>query len=328
MQVGLNEPGIPGEINNIIHSDLTSELKLEKLENLCIKYSKGGYYDKAKICRRKMGELREVSKVKKKKELEEQQLSELESLEEQYQQDIDKFNISWDKKFQQLQEKSEKADKMINEKQQKEMNEFYKQFEQKMPKLKFSKEYLSLENEEKMLVKFQKFDEAKIIKKKKEIQKQKDIDKYNKEKQEKFKLQLMQKNTKHITDKNIIKKKFENELDILRTQKQKEFLYLEKKYQNKRQELDLQQKSERNLAENENICKKRQFGMTYMVNNNENHHSRINTNSNIVTKDTPTSITGNERSIEDEEEKEFQEEEFCKEFLTEHEIDLENSQEH
>lgn len=301
------QTGNPNSSDEIIPTGGTSqddEAELEKLENLRLQFSTNGEYDKAKLCTIKAKELKINIKTKKKKDLVDQQLAEVENLEQQYQQEIEKLNSVWDQKFQSLQEKSQKAEIAINERQQKEMEDLYAAFEQKFsPKIKFSKEFLNLENQEKMLVKFQKFDEAKIIRKKKEIQKQKDIDKWNKEKTEKIKTQVIQKSNKHVSEKNILKKKFEVELDLLRAEKQKQIQHLEKKFQNKKLELELQQKNERNLAENELINKKRQFGLSYMV-SNDPHHYRINTNSNMNTKN------GNQNKFE--EEKEFQEEDLQK----------------
>lgn len=300
----MQQPNILADIQKIISGEGDAENQIEQLDTLKTKYISKGQYEKAKQCTQKVSELKTSEKNKKKKDLVEQQSAEAEMLDQQYKEEVEKLNLIWDKKFEALQEKSKKAEEKINEKQQKEMEELYTTFEKKFPAtIKFSKEYLALENQEKNLVKLQKFDEAKIIKKKKEEQKQKDTDKWNKDKTEKIKNQVIQKSNKHINEKNVLKKKFEVELNLLRMEKQKDLQHLDKKFHNKKQELDLQQKSERKLADNELINKKKQFGLSYMVNNNEGRHYRVNTGSKMNSKNPNEQV---------EDEKEFQEDDLQK----------------
>lgn len=271
----------PQSIEDILTKEPDFEVQLEKMESLGHRYASEGKYDLAKQCFKKIEGIKKNIKEKKRHDLEEQQYAEMENLEQSYVQEIEKVNAVWDKKFEDLQKRSQIAEDDINKRQYNEMEKLYAEMEEKMnQKIKFSKEYLALESQEKMLVKFQKFDEAKVIKKKKEQQKAKDIEKWNKEKNAKIKVQAIKKNNKHVNEKNVLKKKFETELDILRVEKQKEIALVEKKFQNKKLELDLQQKNERNLNENENISRKRQFGISYFGNQTEIHHSRMNTNVN------------------------------------------------
>ena len=99
------------------------------------------------------------------------------------------------------------------------MNDLYNNLENEMTqesKYRPSAEYLKLENQEKQLVKFQRFNEANIIRKKKEKIKLKDIEKKEKEKQHKIQKETLNKNKKHEFEKEILKKKFEKELDELK----------------------------------------------------------------------------------------------------------------
>ena len=103
---------------------------------------------------------------------------------------------------------------------------------------------------------------------------------------------MNQKKAKHDNEKNILNKKFEVELNLLRMEKQKDLQHLDKKFHNKKQELDLQQKTERKLADNELINKKKQFGLSYMVNNNEGRHYRISTGSKMNSKNQNEQVEG------------------------------------
>lgn len=260
-------------------NDNDLEFKLQEVERMSNEYALSGEYDKAKECKKQIVILQAKLKEKKKQDLEQQHLSEMETLEQSYQEEIESFNLAWSAKLTDLEERSQKAEDAINERQLKEMEELYATIEDKLPKkVKYSKEYLFLDHQEKMLVKLQKFDEAKVIKKKKEQQKKIDEEKWEKEKNEKIKVQAVKKSKKHIAEKNVLKKKFETELDIMRKEKEKEIAQIEKKYLAKKLELELQQKSESILNANEKMLKKRQIGMNYFMETTK--HTRINTQGN------------------------------------------------
>ena len=268
--------------NENLNTEGEAELKLMEIEKMSNEYALQGDYDRAKECKKQIKILQEKIREKKKQDLEQQHIYEMENLEQSYQQEIERINSQWNEKFQNLEARSQKAEETINERQSKEMEDLYAIIEDKLPKkVKFSKEYLTLDHQEKMLVKFEKFDEAKFIRKKKAQQKAKDIEKWNKEKTEKIKAQAIQKSNKHLAEKNVLKKKFETELDIMRKEKEKQLIQIEKKYQNKKLELEIQQKNEKILNENENISKKRQVGLNFFATENTKQHSRLNTHSNF-----------------------------------------------
>lgn len=270
--------------NEIITTDNEVEEKLNEIEKMSNEYALHGEYDKAKECKKQIVVLQAKLKERKKQDLEQQHIYEMENLEQAYQAEIEKFNNAWSEKFQDLEDRSQKAEDAINERQLKEMEDLYATIGDKLPrKVKYSKEYLLLDHQEKMLVKLQKFDEAKVIRKRKEQQKKVDEEKWDKEKNEKIKAQAIQKSKKHIAEKNVLKKKFETELDIMKKEKEKEIAQIEKKYQAKKIELELQQKSEANINLNEKMLKKRQIGLNMHTNTSDNNkHARINTHSNTV----------------------------------------------
>ena len=273
--------------NEIITTDNELEDKLNEIEKMSNEYALLGEYDKAKECKKQIVVLQAKLKERKKQDLEQQHIYEMENLEQAYQQEIEKFNMAWSEKFQDLEDRSQKAEDAINERQLKEMEDLYATIGDKLPrKVKYSKEYLLLDHQEKMLVKLQKFDEAKVIRKRKEQQKKIDEEKWDKEKNEKIKAQAILKSKKHIAEKNVLKKKLETELDIMKKEKEKEIAQIEKKYQAKKIELELQQKSESNINLNEKMLKKRQIGLNIFNNTPDNNkHTRINTHSNMVQPD-------------------------------------------
>ena len=83
-------------------------------------------------------------------------MSEMENLEQAYKREVEEYNNDWDMKFQDLEERSKALEENLKEKHSKEMEELYIYLEQKLPKnVKYSREYLSLKNQEENLVKQQ-----------------------------------------------------------------------------------------------------------------------------------------------------------------------------
>ena len=270
------------ENKDILTTEDELEVKLAEIEKMRNDFALSGKYSKAKECKKQILLIQQKIKEKKKQDLEQQHIFEIENLEQAYQEEIIKLNDEWNEKFKDLEETSQKADDAINERQSKEMEDLYAVIEEKLPKkVKYSKEYLILENQEKLLVQMEKYDEAKVVRRKKKIQKEKDEEKWNKEKNETIKLQAIQKSTKHVNEKNVLKKKFETELDLMRKEKESQIQKIEKRFQNKKLELELQQKNEKILNENENLTKKRQVGMSFFGTTESSKHTRLNTRSNI-----------------------------------------------
>ena len=173
------------------------------------------------------------------------------------------------------------------------MNDLYNLLEQEMNqeyKYRPSAEYLKLENQEKQLVKLQRFNEASVIRKKKEQIKNKDIEKKEKEKQLRIQKETSYKNKRHELEKDILKKKFEKELEEMKIKKIKDFERVEKKFSNKRLDLSQQQKNEINFNENGKITSRRNAKGSYSAFQNNfgtttepsktNIYNNINTNFN------------------------------------------------
>lgn len=83
-------------------------------------------------------------------------------------------------------------------------------------------------------MKQQRFEEAKVVQKKRALLEQKEIEKWNKEKEQKIKIGTQKQSNKNLQEKNIILKKFESELAIMRSMKQKEIEQIDKKFQNRK----------------------------------------------------------------------------------------------
>lgn len=137
------------------------------------------------------------------------------------------------------------------------MEDLYNYLEHKIPKtVKFSKKFLDLKNQEENLVKLQKFKEAAVLKKQLDAMEKADTEKFNKDKYEKIKSQSVKTANKHMSEKTALKKKIDVRFEVLQKDKQKNYEQLLQKYNNRKTELDNQQKQEISFVENENLLKK------------------------------------------------------------------------
>ena len=137
------------------------------------------------------------------------------------------------------------------------MEDLYNYLEQKLPKtVKFSKKYLDLKNQEENLVKLQKFKEAAVLKKQLDSIEKFDTEKFNKEKYEKIKSQSVKTANKHMSEKTALKKKIDIKQEVLQMEKHKNYEQLLQKYNNRKTELDNQQKQEITFLDNQNLLKK------------------------------------------------------------------------
>ena len=291
--------------------------QLLEYERLLNENAEKGDYEKAESYKKKIKEIKILIKKKRKKELEKRQLIENENLESNYKTDLDELNQFWNDKFKDYEEKTQKAEEEIIERQNKEMNDLYNLLEQEMnqeTKYRPSAEYLKLENQEKQLVKLQRFNEASVVRKKKEQIKVKDIEKKEKEKQLKIQKETSYKNKRHELEKEILKKKFEKELEEMKIKKIKDFERIEKKFSNKRLDLSQQQKTEINFNENGKISPRRNvrgsysafqnnFGTTtdpskINIYNNTNNNTNNNFNNNIVEGNNESEVDNNKENID------------------------------
>lgn len=215
-----------------------------------------GRYDDAEVLKNKIEQLKKQIAKKKKKELNYQHSSEMENLENSYKKEIEEFHSEWDMKFKEFEDRSKAMEDTLNQKHSKEMEELYTFLEQKLPKnVKFSREYLELKNQEETLVKQQRFKEASLIKKKAENLEKVDTETWNKAKTEKIKSQSVKTAHQHLIEKNALKKKIEIEFDVMKKQRQSGLEQINHKYKNRKFDLEMQQKQEKLLNENNNVMK-------------------------------------------------------------------------
>jgi hypothetical protein len=99
------------------------------------------------------------------------------------------------------------------------------------------------------------FIEAHLIKTKCDAMERAELEKHNKDRNEKFKNKTDQLNQKHNLERSALKQKLDTEYDMMRKQKEDETIKITLKYKNRKMDLELQQKQEKNLTDNENMLK-------------------------------------------------------------------------
>lgn len=81
-----------------------------------------------------------------------------------------------------------------------------------------------------------------------------EIDKFNKERNEKIKIRADQLEHRHHLEKSALKQKLDGEYETLKKMKEDEAQKLIQKFKIRKRELELQQKQEKNLQENYNLA--------------------------------------------------------------------------
>ncbi len=136
------------------------------------------------------------------------------------------------------------------------MDELYTFLDRKLPKaLKYSKEYLEFKSQEENLVKQQRYKEASYTRKKMEGIEKVEMEKFNKVKTDKVKSETVKTAQKHLAEKNTLKKKIENEIEMVRKEKDDGLEIILHKYRNRKIDLEMQQKQEKILSDNPNMLK-------------------------------------------------------------------------
>lgn len=82
-----------------------------------------------------------------------------------------------------------------------------------------------------------------------------EIEKFNKERNEKIKVKTDHLAHRHLLERNSQKQKFDAEYELLEKQKGEMLNTAFSKFKNRRLDLEIQQKSEKNLNENDNMLK-------------------------------------------------------------------------
>jgi hypothetical protein len=218
--------------------------------------AKEGRYDEADSFKTKIEELRKSLLGKKKKDLTFQHMQELDNLDMAFKKEQEDYINSWETKFGEFEEQSRQLEEALKEKHMKEMEELYNYLEQKLAKnVKFSKHYHELKSQEENLVKQQNFKEAALIKKKAEEVERKDTEKWNKEKTDKIKSQSVKTAQKQLNEKNALRKKIDIQLEVMRKEKDSGIERILHKYKNRKFDLEMQQKQEKLMNENNNLYK-------------------------------------------------------------------------
>ena len=221
-------------------NDKLTQLILERDE-----YMSNGNYDKAKECDSQIESLQSKIELKRAKELKQQHIYEVNSLDKEIQETITKIAYEWECKFKELELRRVNAERELKLKHKNEMDELLKNVDKnEQHKVKYSKDYLMLAEEEKILVKFHKFDLAMVVRKQKEEQKMQDEARTIRNKERIVKVNKMKLIKKQKLEMEAVKKKFKSEYDILVRDKEKEVDVLQKKFYNKKQEMDMQHKNE------------------------------------------------------------------------------------
>lgn len=92
--------------------------------------------------------------------------------------------------------------------------------------------------------------EANVVKSKCDILERKELEKYNKDRNDKIRIKSEQLAQKHILEKNGLKQKVDSEYDEMSSMKTQDYSKLMLKYKNRKLDLEIQQKGERNAREN------------------------------------------------------------------------------
>jgi hypothetical protein len=224
-----------------------------------------GRYLEAESIKLRINEFKETLSVQKKRDLDTHHICEMQNLEDNYNTEIAEFKGKWDIMFNEFSQKAKKLEETLIQKHKTEIDDLIAQLELKLPKqTKFSKEYLELRQTESNLVKQERylyqikfrFVEAHLIRSKTEIIEKMEIEKYNKDRNEKMKIKIEVLSSKQILDKNALKQKLDIEYDMMKKLKEEEIIKITYKYRNKKTDLELQHKNEKFLGENENLFKK------------------------------------------------------------------------
>lgn len=96
--------------------------------------------------------------------------------------------------------------------------------------------------------------EAHVVKTKCQILEAVETERYNKERNEKIRIKAELQEQKQTLEKNALKQKLDSEYDSLKKLKDEETAKLVQKYKIRKMDLELQQKQEKNLYDNQNLA--------------------------------------------------------------------------
>ena len=232
------------------------EEEIKKNQQMMNDFISESKYPEAEKCNEKIEALKKILKQKKSKEINRRHNAEKENLKIDQFSDINNLNFLWEKKFEELQSRSQAALEELKKNQEMEYQKLFSQYQEDTGNIKPSSMFLKLQKEEEGLVKLRKFKEAEIVRKRKEDQRKKDINKSGKNKETTFRCLEKKLKQKHTNELLYLQSKFQAEYDELSNEKQREMEFLNKKYSAKNKDLVKQQKREDNINKNKNYGKR------------------------------------------------------------------------
>ena len=243
-----------------IQEEISKEEKI--LNNFLTHYK----YKDAENCDKKIIVLKKVLKKKKTTELKRRHTVEKEHLKIDEFSDVNNLRFFWDKKLEELKVRSLAAFDELKKNQEMEYHQLMSQ-KNKINIVKPSSLFLKLQKEEEGLVKLRKYREADFVRKRKEEQRKKDMNRSGKNKEKSLKFlekKLMQ---KHANEELYLQNKFQAEFEELLKGKQMQLDNLNKKYSAKNKDLLIQQIREDNINKNRNYRKRIENLQKYYFNN-------------------------------------------------------------
>jgi hypothetical protein len=230
-----------------------TELLLEKM-----KLVEEEKYVEAELIKRKIKEVKESQEDKSKQSIYYQHENEMKALEEEYNKEIIEFHNKWDEQYREFIEQEDKEENYLNETHDTEMKVLIEYLENTLSKqmyVKHTREYLNLREIQSKMVKQERYLEADQVKAKADLMRKNEEKKFNVEKELKIKAKVDKLIKKQQTEKNVLKVKFEKELEILKKNKNEELEKLVLLFKNKKFDLEAQQKIEKIVNENTNLMR-------------------------------------------------------------------------
>lgn len=232
----------------------------QQLEKIKKQYSEECNYVEAEKINDKIKQIKKSLADKKKRNLEAQHAQEMELLNNNEVKEMEAYSNAWDDKIKQFEQSSRKSEEEMNIRHKTEMETLAKQLEANVSNnIKYPPEYLHLRRSEMNLSKQQRFKEAEYVKQKRIAIERSESEKFKKQNNDKFKTKLEKLAHKQFLEKQALRKKIEATMNELEKERKAGELKLSQKYVNRRNELEIQQKQEKILSENENLLKKSKF---------------------------------------------------------------------
>lgn len=180
----------------------------------------------------------------------------MDSLEATYRKEVEEYNVQWDKKIVEFEEQARSLLDEMKSRHEKELEIHEANLVKKLYKpSKFSRTFIELKNQEENLVRQQRFKEAQLIKKKADNLERQDVEKWNKEKNDKVGCNTENLKTKQSGEVKALEKKLATQIEVLRKERETGFNVILHRFKNKKFELEKQHKKERLLIENESLYK-------------------------------------------------------------------------